>query len=779
MSDSLDFDATLQKLAAGAVVFDRYLLKRLIGKGRSGDVWEATDQRLEHSIVLKLLVNYPHYDRLLAGAGRFTNLTHPNIVRIFDFIGDRQLSALVMEHVQGQSVAALLREKQPPFFEAADVQPWVRDLFAALDHAWKNGRLVHGDIRPANLLITKSGLLKVAEFPFAVVREGLAVISNHESETENGNLSLPCLSPQVISGEPALHSDDIYSAGACIFEMLTGKAVFPGGNIMTQIQRKVPPSITERRVELERKGAALPKALEALTAKCLNKEREERPASAAEVVSLVQQASIHSTQGRLTTATRALIPSGDWLHVMRQPWMKVAALVFLLAGAFYFTVIRPGSAEVHRRKMEYDKIVAVDALGDAVPENQVKEWQGFLNKYYIKDVMFTDEDDRLNELASASLAKWKTADEEARKVKRAEARDLAEKEDALKDAISELTKKPLPTNPDLSSLTSRQEEWNALLTEHGGDSSPKTPEFKQMIEEASRTRDKVQALLTAAQKAESERLELEKTMAAVVVSWVKQMRGSLDLVKASCADPTKTPVEKLAAVDGYLQKLKVPPPAKAEQDAATLKSEAESLRKEWASSVAALTPTKDLKLPELFVNSVYEHEQLKLAAFGSPAEKNADAMVPLIQAAILKLAQTKIFAEPGINFQGQSGAKPDGAPGPTTHRAIIAYQSFQGKNLVPNGQLDTATLTALSLNQLDVDEMAGKAKESPVEKPQAKKESSGGSTKKSTRGPPPKSIYDQPGGKALEVLHKLGKKINQAEWSKHLKYLRYCEQNNL
>lgn len=716
MPDSLDFDDTLQKLVAGARVFDRYVLTRLVGRGKNGDVWEALDQRLDHPVALKILVNHPHYERLAASIGRIIGLTHPNIVRTFDFVGNQALCALVMELVNGQSLAQRLRENQPPFFEAAEAQPWTCDLFAALEHAWKNGRIVHGDIRPANLFITKSGLLKVAEFPFAALREGRALLTGDDGREDLTAVSLPCLSPQVAGGEPALHSDDLYAAGACLYEMLTGKPVFPGGNLQVQIQRKVPPSIAERRTELERKGTAVPKALEALAARCLAKPREERPSTAAEVVTALQNAATATSKARFKTATRALVPSAGWLAVLRHPLATLLLVLAIAAGVYYFAAYKPAQDKLQLRQARYEALSADDgtAAAEADPAAREALWQSAFNEFLLHDIPFTSADDKYTELARARLENWKGEAEKLAEKKKAEARLIADKTDELQDAIREEKKIAVPADAGIAVLTARVAAWDKLLDEHSAKDSlasepfkqllaiggPQLDEFKQELDNAKAERDKTQTLLAAAQKEEARLKLVEEDKKRVALAWKKEAEPKLAAVKTLCADVAKNPGEKLDAINSLLGDLQKNVPPLAAADAAALTNEARSLHQQWSAALAALTPKTVLKLPELFANSPYS--AAALTPFGPP-ERHAAQLIELIQEKVLAEAQAKIFAEPGIKFEGQQNAKADGKTGPTTQRAILAYQSLPDKKLIPTAQLDTATLAALGLDKLALD----------------------------------------------------------------------------
>lgn len=266
-------------------MFGRYQLIRVVGRGGMGVVWLAKDQELDREIALKFLPESvcldPEAIAALKRETRFSlELTHPNIVRIYDFVHDARYAAIAMEFIDGRSLSALKAERPTGCFEAQEIAVWVGQLCAALDYAHSVGKVVHQDLKPANLMVDARGRLKITDFGIArTVSDSVARI------TAEGMVSgtLAYMSPQQMNGKRPTHANDIYSLGATIYDLLTGKPPFHSGALYQQIEKHVPEPMVKRRAEYGIKGQPIPKAWEATTAACLAKLPQSRPVTAAEV----------------------------------------------------------------------------------------------------------------------------------------------------------------------------------------------------------------------------------------------------------------------------------------------------------------------------------------------------------------------------------------------------------------------------------------------------------------------------------------------------------------
>jgi serine/threonine protein kinase len=280
-------DVTLTNVGAGTVVFGRYRLEREIGRGGMGVVWLARDERVDVEVALKFLPDVVARDgecvnELKRELRRGLNLTHPGIIRVYSFEQDERGAAISMEYVDGTTLGALKTKQAGGCFDWDELLPWVEQLCGALEYAHEEARIVHRDLKPRNLMLTMKGRLKVADFGVAT---SLSETMTRASVRKDGSGTPPYMSPQQAFGENPTPSDDIYSLGATLYELLTGRAPFYQGNILAQVQQRVPPTMAERREVLKVIGKKpIPENWERTIAACLAKEAEDRPQRASEVL---------------------------------------------------------------------------------------------------------------------------------------------------------------------------------------------------------------------------------------------------------------------------------------------------------------------------------------------------------------------------------------------------------------------------------------------------------------------------------------------------------------
>jgi len=306
------------------MLFGRYTLVKVLGRGGMGIVWLARDEELERNVALKFLPDLMIQDRSLLDqlkreTKRSLELTHPHIVRIHDFIHDERLGCISMEYVDGETLSNLRSEKKQKVFEPHGLVGWIAQLCDALDYAHNRARVIHRDLKPSNLMVNQRGDLKITDFGIA---RSLADSASRLTTEQGRSGTLVYMSPQQLYGERSTHLDDIYSLGATIYELLTSKPPFYSGNIDRQICDRIAPSLTERRKELDIEPASVPPVWEDAVAACLEKDPSRRPQSAADVAQRLQLPS-----GRATTRT---IPA--------KSRNKKALLITGVAGAIVLTL---------------------------------------------------------------------------------------------------------------------------------------------------------------------------------------------------------------------------------------------------------------------------------------------------------------------------------------------------------------------------------------------------------------------------------------------------------
>src|SRR4051794_13973839 len=160
---------TERELPAGQKLFGRYKLIRILGRGGMGVVWLARDGELERDVALKFLPELVVLDKALVSelkreTRRSLELTHKNIVRIYDFVQSENSACISMEYIDGDTLSNLRAEKERKVFEPSELAEWTAQLCDALDYAHNHAKIIHRDLKPANLMVNQRGDLKVSDF---------------------------------------------------------------------------------------------------------------------------------------------------------------------------------------------------------------------------------------------------------------------------------------------------------------------------------------------------------------------------------------------------------------------------------------------------------------------------------------------------------------------------------------------------------------------------------------------------------------------------------------
>jgi serine/threonine-protein kinase len=262
------------------VLKGRYEIHTRIAQGGMADVFLGRDQLLDRPVAVKVL--FPEYSNDPAFVERFrreaqaaANLSHPNIVNVYDWGEHRDTYFIVMEYVEGRTLSQILRTEGPLHPDrAAEV---AMDMAAALSFAHRNG-VVHRDVKSGNVLITADGQVKVADFGIA---EAITGGQTEPAAGDNGAVlgTAAYFSPEQAQGKRLDPRSDLYSLGIVVYEMLTTRTPFAGGTPQEIARKQVydaPPAPTEQ-------GVDIPAPLEAITLKLLAKNPANRYASAEDV----------------------------------------------------------------------------------------------------------------------------------------------------------------------------------------------------------------------------------------------------------------------------------------------------------------------------------------------------------------------------------------------------------------------------------------------------------------------------------------------------------------
>jgi serine/threonine protein kinase/Flp pilus assembly protein TadD len=264
----------------------RYRLIEKVGEGGMGSVWRALDPRLEREIALKVLparfaADPGRLSRFEREAKLLASLNHPNVVTIYSVESENDVHFFTMELIEGKTLKELLTKGGMTlglFYELAV------PLTAAVGAAHAKG-VAHGDLKPSNVMVTREGRVKVLDFGLAVSSDR-GLLQQSDSETTRtlsgeGRISgtLPYMSPEQIEGRGHDARSDLFSLGILLHEMLTGSRPFRGRSpaelIASVLKDRVdPPSRSNREV---------PRHLDRLVGRCLEKDPAHRPGSALEL----------------------------------------------------------------------------------------------------------------------------------------------------------------------------------------------------------------------------------------------------------------------------------------------------------------------------------------------------------------------------------------------------------------------------------------------------------------------------------------------------------------
>ena len=270
---------------SGRLIAGRYRVGALLGRGGMSDVHIGTDSRLGRTVAIKLLKSSLASDpafrtRFRQEAQAAARMAHPTIVRVFDAgeetvtdaAGhDSQVPFIVMEHVDGRLLKDIIREGP---IEATEAVRIIDGVLTALEYSHRAG-VVHRDIKPGNIMITKSGQVKVMDFGIA---RAISDSATTVAQTTAFLGTAAYFSPEQAKGESVDARTDLYSTGVVLFEMLTGRPPFRGDTPVAVAYQHVS--------ELPTKPSALnPKvspALDSVVLHALAKDRFARYQSAVE-----------------------------------------------------------------------------------------------------------------------------------------------------------------------------------------------------------------------------------------------------------------------------------------------------------------------------------------------------------------------------------------------------------------------------------------------------------------------------------------------------------------
>lgn len=267
----------------GKVLGGRYKVLEKLGSGGMAVVYKARCTWLDRLVTIKVLREELVSDeefvrRFRREAQAVAKLSHPNIVSVYDVGQEDGVPYIVMEYVEGQTLKDLIRREGKLKTEQA-LEIAVQ-ICTALEHAHENG-IIHRDIKPQNILVTSRGKVKVTDFGIARAASGATV-------THTGKIigTVHYLSPEQARGEIVGTASDLYSTGAVLYEMLTGRVPFEGESPISIALKHLQEPI----VPLRQLVPTIPPAVEQVVLRAMNKDPRLRFSSAKEMASALQAA---------------------------------------------------------------------------------------------------------------------------------------------------------------------------------------------------------------------------------------------------------------------------------------------------------------------------------------------------------------------------------------------------------------------------------------------------------------------------------------------------------
>ncbi len=386
-------------LQEGDVLGGRYEILALLGEGGMGAVYKAKDREVERVVALKLI--RPEMASNPAILARFKQelmtahqVTHKNVIRIYDLSEADGVKFITMEFVEGSDLRQLYRDqgKLPPD-EAVDI---IRQVCMALDAAHTAG-IIHRDLKPQNIMRDKAGRILVMDF-------GLARSVQSEGMTQTGALlgTIEYMSPEQAMGKTLDQRSDLFAVGLIFYELLSGKMPFKAETAMASLLMRN----QERAVPLADIDATVPAGLSDIVSRCLERDLERRYPNAAEII-----ADLDAWQGKRPVMASIVMQAPK--QPFRIPWKWVApigaallAVLILLAipgirqlvfrapavggGA---SIVNPGLPALTQGK--YVAVMPFKVLGDASSMGYIAEGMSealSASLFQLKDVHVTSGD---------------------------------------------------------------------------------------------------------------------------------------------------------------------------------------------------------------------------------------------------------------------------------------------------------------------------------------------------------------------------------------------------
>ncbi len=280
-------------LRAGQFLQNRYEILELIGSGGMSDVYKARCHKLDRLVAIKVLKEELSSDASFVSkfkmeAQAAAGLSHPNIVSVYDVVDEGQLHYIVMELIEGITLKTYIARKgKLDVKEAVGIAIQVAQGIAAAHEQ----NIIHRDIKPQNMIISRDGKVKVADF-------GIARVVTAQTQGSAAVGSVHYISPEQARGGYSDARSDIYSLGITMYEMVTGRLPFEGDNTVAVALAHVEEPITRPSIY----EPDIPVSLENIILKCTEKKPERRYSTVTEVIADLRRVLLHPDENFVTMA---------------------------------------------------------------------------------------------------------------------------------------------------------------------------------------------------------------------------------------------------------------------------------------------------------------------------------------------------------------------------------------------------------------------------------------------------------------------------------------------
>ena len=322
-----------------------YRVTEMLGKGGMGEVYRATDTKLNRDVALKVLPEVFARDadrmaRFKREAHVLASLNHPNVASIYGLEEADGVHCLVLELVEGPTLAERIQEGAVPLEESLNIAKQIAD---ALEAAHEKG-IIHRDLKPANVKVTPEGMVKVLDFGLA---KALAEPAS-EAVTENSPIlsvaathagiilgTAAYMSPEQARGQEADKRADIWSFGVVLYEMLTGKRTFEGQTVSDTLA-----AVLRAEVDWEALPTGTPATIRKLLQRCLGKDRKRRLQAIGEARIAIEEYISDPAASSMLISAPAVAPPPTWRRALT--W-AVAGMLAIVAAVGLWAPWRTGS----------------------------------------------------------------------------------------------------------------------------------------------------------------------------------------------------------------------------------------------------------------------------------------------------------------------------------------------------------------------------------------------------------------------------------------------------